>query len=191
MDRRSGPRPATLPLGRFQVEIRWSWSALTVAYLFAGALTSVAGGHLEPGGRRGILAGAVLFAALALAAALFHELGHAVGGLAFGRRPVGLVLKAGAAVRIEEAAPGSRGDHPLAESAVALAGPFASVLIGLAYFQVSSSIGSPFAWAALLAVFDGLFNLVPLVATSDGGRVLHAFLDARAVTPSAQPRRSS
>jgi hypothetical protein len=160
---------------RFQLEVRWSWLALVVAYFGTGALAAVVGGHLTLTGPDGILVGATAFTVLAVAAALFHELGHALAGLAFGRRPLGLVLKAGAALRMDGAEPGSRGDHPSAESLVALGGPLASGLIGLAYFGTSSSFATPFAWAGLLAVFDGVTNLVPLFANSDGGRILHAW----------------
>lgn len=165
---------AAVPLGRFEVEVRWSWAALLAAYLFAGAVTAVAGGHVALGGPGGIGAGAATFALLAIGAALFHELGHALAGLTFGRRPLRLVLKAGAAMQIEVARPGSRGASATAESLVALGGPIASVLIGMAYFNVSASFSTPFAWAGLLALFDGLLNLIPVVH-SDGARVLHAF----------------
>lgn len=161
-------------LGRFEVEIRWAWATLLVTYVVAGVVTSVAGGHFVLGGRDGIVAGAAAFTVLALAAAIFHELGHGLTGLALGRRPVRLVLKAGAAIQIEEARPGSRGDSAPAESLVALGGPLASGLIGLAYFNVSTSFATPFAWAALLALFDGLINLVPVVSHSDGDRILQA-----------------
>jgi hypothetical protein len=162
-------------LGRFEVEVRWSWIVLLLAYLFAGSVTAVAGGHVDLGGRGGIAARAATFALLAIAAALFHELGHALAGVAFGRRPLRLVLKAGAAMQIEGARPGSRADRASAESLVALGGPIASVLIGMAYFNVSTSFTTPFAWAGLLALFDGLLNLVPVVH-SDGDRILHAWV---------------
>jgi hypothetical protein len=181
-----GRRAATLTLGRFEVEIRWSVLALVAAYGCAGLLVAVAGGHFAAGGRDGFVLGAVAFVALALGAVLFHELGHAVAGLSFGRRPVGIVLKAGAAMRIEEAAPGSRGARAAAEAVVALGGPVASGLIALAYFNVGSGVGSPFAWAGLLALFDGVANLVPVFANSDGHRVVHALTDAPAPSPGAQ-----
>lgn len=161
-------------LGRFQIEVRWSWTTLLAAYVVAGAVTAVAGGSLELGGRDGIVTHTAAFTALALAAALFHELGHALAGLGFGRRPLRLVLKAGAAMQIEGARPGSRGESAPAESLVALSGPIASGLIALAYFNVSTSFSTPFAWAGLLAMFDGLVNLVPVVH-SDGSRILRAF----------------
>ena len=180
MEPRSG-RAAVLRLGRFRVEIRWSWTALLAAYVLGGWVTAVAGGHFEAGGGEGYVVGALAFALLALGAALFHELGHALAGLAFGRRPVGLVLRAGAAMQIEEAAPGSRGATAPAESLVALGGPLASGLIGLAYLHVSSAAASPFAWAGLLAVVDGVVNLVPLVGRSDGSRILQAFTSRRTI----------
>lgn len=166
-----------MQLGRFQIEIRWSWVTLLAAYAVAGSVTALAGGHVDIGGPSGIVANAAAFAALALGAALFHELGHALAGLAFHRRPLRLVLKAGAAMQIEGAREGSRGDSAAAESLVALSGPIASGLIGLAYFNVSTSFATPFAWAGLLAIVDALVNLVPGVARSDGDRVLHAFTD--------------
>ncbi|SFC67953.1 Peptidase family M50 [Nocardioides terrae] len=168
-----------LRVGHFAIEIRRSWAVLLTAYLIGGCVTALAGGHTEVGGRDGIVVAALAFAVLAFAAALFHEVGHALAGAAFGRRAVGLVLKAGAAVRIEEAAPGSRGATAWAESLVALSGPLASALIGLAYYNVSSAVTSPFAWAALLAFVDGLVNLVPVVANSDGNRVLLALTRSR------------
>ncbi|MFI2707990.1 hypothetical protein ACH5WX_10630, partial [Nocardioides sp. CER28] len=157
-----------------RVEVRRSWLGLMAAYAVAGILTATAGGHVVVAGRDGIIATAAAFTVLAVTAALFHELGHALVGVAFGRRPVGLVLKAGAAVRIEEAPPGSRAATAPAESLVALSGPLASGLIGLAYLGVSTSSASPFAWAGLLALFDGLANLLPIAASSDGSRILHA-----------------
>lgn len=169
MERRS----ATVRLDRFEVEVRWSWMMLLAAYGVAGAVTAVAGGHFEAGGRDGIVACASVFAALAFGAALFHELGHALTGLMFGRRPLRLVLKAGAAIQIEGARPGSRADTAPAESLVALGGPLASGLIGLAYFNVSTDFATPFAWAALLAFFDALINLIPIVH-SDGEHIVHA-----------------
>lgn len=160
--------------GRFELEIRRSWVGLLAAYAVAGVITAVAGGHLELTGRDGIIAVADAFLLLALGAVLFHELGHAITAMLFGRRPVGLVLKLGAAMRIEEAPPGSRGASPAAESLVALSGPLASLLIGLAYLNVSTSFTTPFGWAGLLAVLDGLVNLIPVAAQSDGHRVLRA-----------------
>ncbi|GAB7007122.1 hypothetical protein JCM18899A_45950 [Nocardioides sp. AN3] len=160
----------------FQLEIRWSWLVLLAAYGVAGWVTAVAGGHFLYGGRDGIVAHAAAFTGLAVVAVLFHELGHALVGVALGRRPLRLVLKAGAAVQIEVARPGSRGDTALAESLVALGGPLASLLIALAYVNVSTTFTTPFAWAGLLALFDGLVNLVPGVARSDGDRVLHAWV---------------
>jgi hypothetical protein len=176
MDRGGGRRAATVRLGRFEVEVRWSWATLLATYVVAGVVSALAGGHFELGGRDGIAVGAAAFTVLALAAAIFHELGHALTGVALGRRPLRLVLKAGAAIQIEEAWPGSRGDSGPAESLVALGGPLASGLIGLAYFNVSTSFTTPFAWAALLALFDGLINLVPVVSHSDGDRILQALV---------------
>jgi len=179
MESRTGRGAVVLRLGGFPIEIRRSSAVLLSAYLLGGCVTALAGGHVGLGGRDGVVVGAVAFAALAFAAALFHEVGHALAGAAFGRRAVGLVLKAGAAIRIEAAAPGSRGATASAESLVALSGPLASALIGLAYHNVSSAVGSPFAWAALLAFCDGLTNLIPVVANSDGNRVLLALTRSR------------
>jgi Zn-dependent protease len=175
MDPEAARRSATVHLGGFDIEIRWPFAMLLTAYAVAGVVTALAGAHFEIGGRGGIAVHSVTFALLAFGAALFHELGHAYVGLALGRRPVGLVLKAGAAMRIEEARPGSRGASAVGESLVALGGPLASGLVGLAYLNVSSDPTSAFAWAGLLAIFDGLLNLVPVV-NSDGNRVLQAFL---------------
>jgi membrane-associated protease RseP (regulator of RpoE activity) len=169
--------PATVDLvqlGQFHVEIRRSSLTLVVAYVAAGAVTALAGGHVELLGRDGVVVAGTVFVALAMVAVLVHELGHAVVAAIFGRRSVGLVLKAGAAVQIEEAPPGTHGAGALAESLVALGGPLASMLVGLGYLGVSTSIASPFAWAGLLAVVDALVNLVPVVGHSDGGRILKA-----------------
>lgn len=184
MDRGAGLGATTLSLVRFRLEVRWSALVLLVCYLVAGVLTAVAGGRAVVGGTDGILASALLFIVLAFGAALFHELGHALAALAFGRRPLGLVLKAGAAIRIEAPRPGSRGESAPAESLVALGGPIASGLLALAYFSVSTSFATPFAWAGLLALFDALVNLVPVVH-SDGERVLHAITQPASSTPTA------
>lgn len=174
MDRGAGLSATTLPLVHFRLEVRWSALVLLAGYLVAGVLTAVAGGRVVLHGPDGILASALLFIVLAFGAALFHELGHGLAALAYGRRPVGLVIKAGAAIRIEAARPGSRGDSAPAESLVALGGPIASAVLALAYFAVSTSFATPFAWAGLLALFDAAMNLVPVVH-SDGSRILRAF----------------
>lgn len=174
MDVEGAQRAATLRLGGFEIEIRWSWLALLTTYAVAGVATALGGGHVVLGGADGIVVHAAAFVVLAMTAAIFHELGHAVTGLFFGRHPLGLVLKAGAAMRIEVARPGSAGDTVLGESLVALSGPLASALIALAYLNVSSTLTNPFAWAGLLALVDGLVNLVPVVAHTDGDRILRA-----------------
>ena len=183
MDRGAGRGATTMRLVRFRLEVRWSALVLLAAYLVAGVLTAVAGGRVVVGGTDGILASALLFIVLAFGAALFHELGHALAALLFGRRPLGLVLKAGAAIRIEAPRPGSRGESAPAESLVALGGPIASGLLGLAYFGVSTSFSTPFAWAGLLALFDAVANLVPVVH-SDGERVLQALTHPAPSAPS-------
>lgn len=159
--------------GSFMIEVRWSALALLSAYAVAGLLTAVAGGHLATGR---VAANAATFAALAFLAAIAHEVGHLVVGLLYGRRPLRLVLKAGAAIQIEEAPPGSRGGSAPAECLVALGGPLVSLLVALTCFGVSTSPSTPYAWVGLLTLIDGLLNLVPLAARSDGDRIVQALL---------------
>lgn len=168
------PTLATVERNGFRIEIRSTAVRLLVVYFVVGLLAALVSGHpqLNPTDIHGPVPTAWLFADLALVALLAHEAGHALAGVLVGRRVVGLVLKLGAAVLIEEPEPGERGSSRLAGVAVSLGGPAASLLVGSLYLGLAGTLSSPLVWAGLLALADGLLNLLPLTATTDGVRAV-------------------
>ncbi len=106
---------------------------------------------------------------------LFHELGHALVGRAFGKRPrIELALFAGL-TRFEGSAPFTPGKGIL----VSLAGPLVGIVFGVAALPVAlfmpPAAGTPAAWALQAYLFINLgwslFNLLPVLPL-DGGQVL-------------------
>lgn len=171
---------ATVERNGFRVEVRSTALRLLAVYVVVGLLAAAAGGHvgLSPTDLHGLIPTAWLFADLAVVALLAHEAGHALAGLLVGRRVVGLVLKLGAAVLIERPEPGERGSGPLAGVVVSLAGPAASILVASLYLGSAETLASPAAWAGLLALGDGVLNLLPLTRSTDGVRAIAELADS-------------
>ncbi|MGH9464150.1 MAG: site-2 protease family protein, partial [Thermoanaerobaculia bacterium] len=114
------------------------------------------------------------------ASILLHELAHALMARRFGLhiRGITLFIFGGVAEMADEP------PSPRAEFLVAIAGPLASVTIGVACFgvaQVGSAAGWPLAvhgvigYVALMNLVLVVFNLVPAFPL-DGGRMLRALL---------------
>ncbi len=106
---------------------------------------------------------------------LFHELGHALVGRAFGKRPqIELALFAGL-TRFDGSTPFTPGKGIV----VSLAGPLVGIVFGLAALPVALFVppaaGTPAAWALQAFLFINLgwsiFNLLPVLPL-DGGQVL-------------------
>lgn len=171
---------ATVERNGFRIEIRSTALRLLEVYVGLGLFAAVVGGHvgLSLTDIHGLVPTAWMFAALAVVALLAHEAGHALAGVLVGRRVVGLVLKLGAAVLIERPERGERGSGPLAGVAVSLAGPAASILVASVYLGSAHTTADPAFWAGLLALGDGVLNLLPLTRSTDGVRALAELADS-------------
>lgn len=118
------------------------------------------------------LVGAVVGVVVAFGSVLVHELGHVAVAAWFGIRCASIVLlPIGGAARLHMAdAP------PWVDLWVSLAGPVASVLLGVAVFGLWAVTGWwPLWWVGVLNVALGVFNLVPAFPF-DGGRIFRATL---------------
>jgi Zn-dependent protease len=170
----------TLTVGRLfdiRVGIHVSWLAVYgfMTYSIAGAFTGI--------GRPGAYGIAAVCALALFASVVFHEFAHALVARRFGvqTRAITLFLFGGVAT-LENEPP-----TPRAEIAIALAGPAASALLGVAAFGLfrlvdplvrgaaGADIGMALAYLALANVVLALFNLLPSFPM-DGGRVLRAVL---------------
>ncbi|WP_246155967.1 site-2 protease family protein [Thiohalocapsa marina] len=183
-----------LRLGRvFGVEIALDWSLLIVVALITLAL---AGGLLpdwHPDWGPGlVLLTALVAAVLFVASILLHELAHAVVGRRLGVRISRITLFVFGGMAHMEGEP----EHWRAELWMALAGPVASLLLGLLCLSAAGWIAGPIVldpehpaeglsrlgplatilvWLGPINIILGLFNLVPGFPL-DGGRVLRALL---------------
>lgn len=151
----------------FRVVLRPTALGLLGTYLGAGLLIGVVA-TAGNGSPTDVLTIASQFTLLALGAVIGHELGHVYVALTVGRRVRALVLKLGAGAVIETD-PGRLGNV-----LVALGGPVASLLIAAVYLELGHGIGSPAAWAGLLALADAGLNLLPLTRNADGARAIAA-----------------
>jgi Zn-dependent protease len=159
----------------FDVHIDATW--LLLAVLVTWSLAS-AFPHLVPG----LLAGAYLAMAVATALGLFgsivfHEMSHALVARRYGIVIRGITLFIFGGVAELEAEPGSaRG-----ELLMAIAGPVASLLLGLLLFLLAGlwpavpAVAGVFRYLELINWTLAIFNLVPAFPL-DGGRVLRAAL---------------
>lgn len=183
-----------LRLGRVAgVEVRLDWSLLIVFTLIAMAL---AGGLLPrwhpDWGQTKVLATAIVAAMLFLASILLHELAHAVVGRRLGVEIRRITLFVFGGMAHMEGEPRTWG----AELGMAIAGPLASLGLGLLCLILAQLIAGPIAldpddpaqglaqvgpvatlllWLGPVNIILGLFNLVPGFPL-DGGRVLRALL---------------
>lgn len=175
------------------VEVALDWSLLIVFALIAMVL---AGGVLPrwhpDWGQAKVLATALAAAGLFLASVLVHELAHAVVGrrLGVGIRRITLFVFGGMAHMEGEP------QRWQAELGMALAGPLASLGLGLLFLVLAQVIAGPIPvdpedparglaqvgpvatlllWLGPVNIILGLFNLVPGFPL-DGGRVLRAIL---------------
>jgi Zn-dependent protease/CBS domain-containing protein len=175
------------------VEVRLDWSLLIVFALIAMAL---AGGLLPrwhpDWGQAKVLATAIAAAVLFLASILFHELAHAVVGRSLGVEIRRITLFVFGGMAHMEGEPRTW----RAELGMAIAGPLASLGLGLLFLILAQVIAGPIAldpedparslaqvgpvatlllWLGPVNIILGLFNLVPGFPL-DGGRVLRAVL---------------
>jgi Zn-dependent protease/CBS domain-containing protein len=175
------------------VEVRLDWSLLIVFTLIALAL---AGGLLPrwhpDWGQAKVLATAIAAAVLFLASILLHELAHAVVGRRLGVEIRRITLFVFGGMAHIEAEPRTW----QAELGMAIAGPLASLGLGLLFLILAQVIAGPIAldpedparslaqvgpvatlllWLGPVNIILGLFNLVPGFPL-DGGRVLRAVL---------------
>ncbi len=119
---------------------------------------------------------AVATALLFFGSVLAHELSHALVAQRLGLKVEGITLFIfGGATSIDE---DSR--TPREEALIAVAGPAASIAIGLALLGANLVVDQPQAaallgWLGFINILLGLFNLIPGFPM-DGGRVLRAIL---------------
>ena len=115
-------------------------------------------------------------AALFFASVLAHELSHAIVARRFGLKVEGITLFIfGGATSID-----SDSRTPREEALIAVAGPAASLAIGLLLIGVDlvvvqPQLGALIGWLGFINVLLGLFNLIPGFPM-DGGRVLRAII---------------
>jgi Zn-dependent protease/CBS domain-containing protein len=173
-------RPIPLfKLAGFQVGLDWSWLilAVLVTWTLASGVFSSHYPNLTPATywSMGVLAALGVFGSIIL-----HELAHAVVARRYGLpiRRITLFIFGGVAEM--EAEP----DRPAVEFRVAIAGPIASLLVGLVCWlllQAAASAGAGLAVMGVLAylasinVVLAVFNLAPAFPL-DGGRILRALL---------------
>jgi Zn-dependent protease len=172
----------SIPLFRlagFQVGIDWSWPILAV--LITWTLSVQVFPYYYPGLTAGTYWSMGVVAALGLFASIvLHELGHSLVARRYDVPIRGITLFIFGGVAEMEREP----DRPWAEFAIAIAGPIASFLVGLACWlllraAVAVGAGLPvagvLAYLASINVVLAVFNLVPAFPL-DGGRILRALL---------------
>jgi Zn-dependent protease len=172
----------TFRLGRLRgIEIGVHWSLVVVGLLVAGTLAGSVLPDLQPDAGGSYWAAAVLATALFFASVLAHELSHALVAMRRGQRVEGITLwLLGGVAQLRDEARDAR-----SELLVAIAGPAASIGIGIALVATALGLDAVLADGSLLptvAFYIGLlnlllaaFNLLP-GAPLDGGRVLTAVL---------------
>ncbi len=176
----------SITLGRlFGVEIGLHYSWFIIALLITLSL----GGHFgetNPGWSRAIIwTSAVVTAVLFFVSIVVHELSHVLVGRARAVPARSITLFAlGGVATMETAAPDAR-----TEFWIAVAGPLASIAIGLGCYGLAASLGwSPqseigpstavLGWLGYINISLAVFNLIPGFPL-DGGRILRAVLWAR------------
>jgi Zn-dependent protease/predicted transcriptional regulator len=175
---------ATISLGRwFGVPVGLHYSWFVIAWLITLSLTSQFAGMNPAWSSRTVWLLAVITAVLFFLCIVLHELAHATVARFGGLHVRGITLFAlGGIAQLEKEAA-----TPAKEFWMAIAGPLASVAIGLGCRAVSSAAGwaepttapSGFAavlgWLAYINVALAAFNLIPGFPL-DGGRVLRSIV---------------
>lgn len=173
------------------IEIRMDLSVLLIALLIAFNLTGLLAAWHPDWGLAFVGFLAVVSAALLIASILVHELAHALVGRRFGLpvERITLFIFGGMAEL------GREPDRPKVELVTALAGPAASLVIGVLSFTAGLWLAGPLPgtpaeigdfrhfgavatvllWLGPTNVVLGLFNLVPGFPL-DGGRVVRALI---------------
>lgn len=146
----------------------WIWIALLLTYSLWIRF------HALTGGQRGALVVAVFTAACFFGAVLVHELAHAFVARVQGMTVFGITLVVFGgftSARTEERGPGPA-------FLVAAAGPFASLVLGLALRWTADLVPGPLLSSALdeigwVSLFMAAFNVLPGLPL-DGGRLVQA-----------------
>ena len=175
-DARAKERRAGIPLGRlFGVPVHLSPSWLLLAALVTLAYGPILGSVEQPLPQPAAYAIGFGFVVCLVISVLLHELGHALTSRRFGIGVRGITLEMlGGFTEMEREAP-----RPLVELSVSLAGPFVSLVLGLASAGAAAvlpdgTIGDRFAFQlALSNIVVAVFNALPGLPL-DGGRALQA-----------------
>jgi Zn-dependent protease/predicted transcriptional regulator len=176
----------SITLGRlFGVQIGLHYSWFIIALLITLSLVGHFGAT-DPNWSRAIVwASAVITAVLFFVSIVLHELSHALVARARGVSVRSITLFAlGGVATMETPAPDAK-----TEFWIAVAGPIASVAIGLGGYALAASLGwSPQAeaipstavlgWLGYINISLAVFNLIPGFPL-DGGRILRAILWGR------------
>jgi len=137
--------------------------------LFMGAILVFAfAPRFDGGGAAAGYPGATLFVLGLYISVFLHELAHLVAARSFGLHVSSITLH----MLGGETAIGSPGRTPVQEFVVSVAGPFLSIVIGVACFAVdsASAVVAALGWINIVV---GVFNLLPGLPL-DGGRALRA-----------------
>jgi Zn-dependent protease/predicted transcriptional regulator len=172
----------SIPLFRlagFQVGVDWSW--LILAVLITWTLSVGVFPYYHPELTPGLYWSMGAIAALGLfASIILHELAHSLVARRYDVPIRGITLFIFGGVAEMEREP----DRPAVEFLVAIAGPIASFLVGLACWLLAqgaalAGLGVPvagvLAYLAMINVILAVFNMVPAFPL-DGGRMLRAAL---------------
>jgi len=176
----------SITLGRlFGVEIGLHYSWFIIALLITLSLVGQFGAADPTWGRAVVWASAIVTAGLFFVSIVLHELSHSLVARARGVPVRSITLFAlGGVATMDKPAPDAR-----TEFWIAVAGPLASVAIGLGCYVLAASLGwAPHAgvgpptavlgWLGFINISLALFNLIPGFPL-DGGRILRAILWGR------------
>jgi Zn-dependent protease len=150
----------SLKLGRIAgIPVRAHWSMALIAVLFGTNLAYVLG----------IVSGVIAVVAF-FVSILAHEFAHALVARRYGVETQSIDLWAlGGVARLDRESP-----SPRAEGLIAVAGPAASLVIGVTTFGLAILFGSTvLGWLGFVNLLLAVFNMLP-GAPLDGGRVLRA-----------------
>ncbi len=188
---------ATVRLGKVTgVPVGAHWSTLVILALFATVLATTELPTTAPGyATAAYWVVAIVLAGVFLVSILAHELAHAAVARHYGVAVDGITLwLLGGVAQLHEHA-----RDPDGELCIALAGPAASLVVGVVSGVVAGvmyTTGGPgllvgaLAWLATVSVVLAVFNLLP-GAPLDGGRVLTALLWRRSGDERAARQRSA
>jgi len=170
-------RPGSFRVGRIAgvpvfVSYSWIFVAVVISWFFATTIEAILPGL---GGLRWV--GAITFVLLFYASVFVHEAAHTLVAKAFGMQVTSIVLHFFGG--FSEIAGESR--SPWRSLAVAVAGPVASLALGLVYFaapplESNVPLLGLIVWQLGVSnLFVGLFNLLPGLPL-DGGHILEALV---------------